>query len=167
MEDVIEYNIYRIVYGGIPIYWNTMDGESNCTTYSKQDWLKFYHQIWCYGYRLCLWILKSVINMMWIEGMSYFSLSDKTQEKQKCIWCQQIFPSFWTIIQSGTFVIFGGCCLRKVFCQPLCVVVSGQESSKRVWKGWWGADVSEITRHAQPDTTHRHQTQERAWEGER
>ena len=89
--------------------------------YWTLDWLKFYHQIWCYGYRLCLSILKSVINIMLIECMSILSLSDMAQEKQTCIWCHQIFPSFWKIIQSGTFEHLGGCCFANVFCQPpLC-----------------------------------------------
>ena len=64
------------------------------------------------------------------------------------------------------FCHLGGCCVWNVFSEPLCVGVSGQESSKRVWKGWWGADVCEITRHAQPDPTHRHHSQNRALDGE-
>ena len=118
VRNVIVYNIYRTNSYLLKNYRRRIKLYD---LYWTLDWLKFYHQIWCYGYRLCLSILKSVINMMLIECMSILSLSDMAQEKQTCIWCHQIFPSFWTIIQSGTFEHLGGCCFANVFCQPpLC-----------------------------------------------
>ena len=76
------------------------------------------------------------------------------------------FPKFLDDYPIRNFCHLGGCCLWNVFSEPPCVGVSGQESSKRVWKEWWGADVCEITRHAQPDTTHGHHSQDRALDGE-
>jgi hypothetical protein len=56
---------------------------------------------------------KSIINYGVDRMHESLSLSEMAQEKQTCIRDKQIFPSFWTIIQSGTFVISGGCCVAK------------------------------------------------------
>jgi hypothetical protein len=64
--------------------------------------------------------------------MSFSLIVKYGKEKQNMKEMSTNFPKFWKIIQSGTFVISGGCCLWNVFSEPLCVGVSGQESSKRV-----------------------------------
>ena len=104
--------------------------------------------------------------MMRIEYTSMFTLSNMAQEKQNVYKMSTNFSQVLEDYPIRNFCHLGGCCLWNVFREPPCVGVSGQESSKRVWKEWWGADVCEKTRHAQPDTTHRHHSQDRALDGE-
>ncbi len=89
VEYVIVYNIYRMIYGGIPVYWNTIDGELNCT---KCIFTTIRHIFWCNIYRYCLCNIKTSYILMLIENISNFCVSDTTQEGQQCFWCTQLFP---------------------------------------------------------------------------
>ena len=104
---------------------------------------------------------------MWCEYKTCVFLNCQIrQRKTKHEWDVHKFSQVLEDYPIRNFCHLGGCCLWNVFREPPCVGVRGQESSKRVWKEWWGAGVCEITRHAQPDTTHRHHSQDRAWDGE-
>ena len=72
--------------------------------------------------------------MMRIEYTSMFTLSNMAQEKQNVYKMSTNFSQVLEDYPIRNFCHLGGWCLWNVFSEPPCVGVSGQESSKRVWK---------------------------------